>query len=40
MIRQRKDDELLELQAKENSLVVGRGRLSEKDIIAILESMR
>lgn len=40
MIRQRKDEELLDLQSKEKSLVVGRGRLSEKDIFEMLESVR
>lgn len=40
MIRQRKDEELLDLQAKERSLVVGRGRLSERDVAAMLESIR
>ena len=40
MIRQRKDEELLDLQAKDRSLVVGRGRLSERDVAAMLESIR
>lgn len=40
MIRKRKDEELIELQEKEKALVVGRGRLSERDVIEMLESIR
>ena len=40
IIRQIKDDELLKQEVPDNSLVVGRGRLSEAECITMLRSMR